>query len=187
MKTRLPKILIRTHFIALTIVILNSLFKNFIAFSLAGEIEFGIKILIVISGLLLFFFYLRPFKKINTYFSIYAIAGIFLIIGLIFRGIFGALIISIILFPIIPNDKEFENNGIIISTPFQGFMAPCCSYQLKERQLLIFERDYGIFELEGGGPINFETMNIDQSETEILLTYSTDFDKGIVKNKIVKR
>jgi len=187
MKTRLPKILIRIHFVALTIAILNSLFKNFMAFSPASEIEFGIKILIVISGLILFFFYLKPFKKINTYFSIYAIAGIFLIIGLIFRGIFGALIISIILFPIIPNVKEFENNGVIISTPFQGFMAPCCSYQIKERQLLIFERDYGIFELEGEGPIDFETMNINQSESEILLTYSTDFDKGIVKSKIVKR
>jgi hypothetical protein len=187
MKKKLPKILIKLHSIALAVAILNSLFNYFTAFSLASEIEFGIKIGIASSGLILFFLYLRQFKKMNTYFSVYAIAGILFTIGLIFRGIFGALIITLMLFPIMPNEKEFENNGIIISIPFQGFIASCCSYQLKERQLILFERDYGTFELEGEGPINFETMRINQSETEIVLTYSTDFDKGIVKTKIIKR
>ncbi len=184
MQTRLLEILIKTHFIALTIAILNSLLKNFMAYGLVGEIEFGIKILLVTSGLTLFFFYLRPFKKINVYFSIYSIAAILLIVGLIFRGIFGALIISFILFPIIPNDKGFEKNGVVISTPFQGFMARCCSYQIMERQFVIFEKDYGIFESEG--PIDFDKIKIEQTKTEFKLTYSTDFEEGI-KEKIIKR
>lgn len=156
-------------------------------FSLASEIELGIKILVIISGLLLFFLYRKSLKKFKLYFSVYPLAVLFIVIGLIFRGIIAGLILSIILFPIIPNEKEFEAEGVIITTPFQGFMAACCSYQIKERQLLIFEKDYGIFQLEGEGPIVFETMSIEKSETEISLRYSTSFEKEIVKGKILKR
>lgn len=187
MKTRLRKILKRIHFVALTIAILNSLFENFTFYSLEGNIEFGIEILTVISGLTLFFFYLKPFKTINYYFSIYATVAFFLIIGLIFRGIFGGLVLSILLYPIIPDDKEFEENGIIISTPFQGFMARCCSFEIKERQLLIFEKNYGIWELEGEGQIDLETVKINSNDSEIEITYSTDFEKGVIKKKKIKK
>lgn len=183
MKTRLRKILIRIHLTTFTIAILNALIKTLTAYSLEGDIEFGVKILIVVSGLILFFFYLKPFKKINFYFSIYATITALLILGLIFRGIFWALVLSVVLFPLVPNDKEFEENGIIISTPFQGFMALCCSYQIKGRQLLIFEKDYGKWELEGEGPIDFETVKINSNDNEIEITYSTDFDKGVIKKK----
>jgi hypothetical protein len=177
----------RIHFATLTIAILNSLFKKITYYSLEGNIQFGIEILIVITGLILFFFYLKPFNKLNYYFLIYATISFFLIIGLIFRGLFWGFVLSALLFPLIPDDKEFEENGIIISTPFQGIMAPCCAYQVKERQLFIFEKDYGIMELEGEGPIDFETMNVNKLEIEIILTYSTDFDKGVIKSKIIKR
>lgn len=187
MKTRLRKILKRIHFVALTIAILNSLFKNFTTYSLEGNVEFGIEILTVISGLILFFFYLKPFKKINLYFSIYPTISSLLILGLIFRGIFWAFVLSVVLFPLIPNDKAFEENGITISTPFQGFMAPCCSYQIKERQLLIFEKDYGKWNLEGEGPVDFETVKINSNDNEIEITYSTDFDKGVIKKKKIKK
>ena len=187
MRTRLREILIRIHLIILAIVILNALIKSLTAYSLEENIEFGVKILAVISGLILFFFYLKPFKKINFYFSIYAtIAGI-LIIGLIFRGIFWALILSVVLFPLIPDDKKFEENGIVISTPFQGFMAPCCSYQIEERQLLIFEKDYGRWELDGEGPIDFETVKINSNNNELEITYSTDFNKGVIKKKKIEK
>jgi hypothetical protein len=93
------------------------------------------------------------------------------------------LVLSVLLFPLIPDNKEFEENGIIISTPFKGFMARCCSYQIKERQLLIFEKDYGLLELEGEGPIDFKTVKINSNDTEIEIIYSTDFDKGVIKKK----
>lgn len=179
--------MIRFHFIALTIAIMNFLFKNFTTYSLEGNIEFGIEILTAISGLTLFFFYLKPFKKINFYFSIYATVAFFLIVGLIFRGFFLGLVLSVLLFPLIPDDKEFEENGVIISTPFQGFMAACCSYQVKERQLIIFEKDYGKWDLEGEGPIDFKTVKINSSDDEIEITYSTNFDEGVIKKKKIKK
>ena len=187
MKMRLRKILTRFHIATLTIAILNTFVKNLSPYSLAGNIEYGIEILTVISGFTLFFFYLRPFKKINFYFSIYATVAFFLIIGLLFRGIFWGLVLSVLLFPIIPDEKEFEEKGIIISTPFQGFMSACCSYQIKERQFMIFEKDYGIWKLEGEGPIDFETVKIRTSDNEIEIAYTTDFDEGSIKKKIIKR
>ncbi|WP_070138640.1 hypothetical protein [Crocinitomix algicola] len=187
MKKRLQKILIRIHLTTLTVAILNALIKSLTVYGLEGNMEFGVKILTVISGLILFFFYLKPFNKINFYFSIYATIAGLLIIGLIFRGIFWAFVLSLVLFPLIPDDKEFEENGIILSTPFQGFMAPCCSYQIKERQLLIFEKDYGKWELEGEGPIDFEKLKINSNDKEIVITYLTDFDERIMKEKIIKR
>jgi len=165
---------------------MNSQFENFTTYSLEGNIEFGIKILTALSGLTLFFFYLKLFKRINFYFSIYAAVAFFLLIGLIFRGLFWGFVLSVLLFPIIPDDKEFEENGIIILTTFQGFMSRCCSYQIKERQLLIFEKDYGIWELEGEGSIDFETVKINSNENEIEITYSTTFDKGMIKKKIIE-
>ncbi|MBD8491001.1 hypothetical protein IFO69_19770 [Echinicola sp. CAU 1574] len=157
------------------------------AYSLGGNIAFGIKVLAVISGLILFFFYLKPFKKITLYFSIYPLIGVLSMLGLIFRGIVWALVLSVVLFPLIPDEKEFEENEIIISTPFQGFMAPCCPYEIKERQLLILEKNYGKWELEGEGPIDFETVEISSNDNEIEITYSTNFDEGVIKKKKINK
>ena len=187
MRTRLREILIRIHLIILAIVILNALIKSLTAYSLEENIEFGVKILAVISGLILFFFYLKPFKKIDFYFSIYTAIAVILIIGLIFRGIFWALVLSVVLYPLVPDDKEFEENGIIISTPFQGFMASCCSYQIKERQLLMFEKDYGKWNLEGEGPVDFKAVKVNSYDDEIEIIYSTDFDRGEIKRKKIEK
>lgn len=183
MEARLWKILTQIHFSTLTVAILNALINSLTAYSLEENIESGVKVLSVISGLILFFYYLKPFKKINFYFLIYPTIGVLLILGLTFRGIFWALVLSVVLFPFVPDHKEFEENGIIISKPFQGFMSRCCSYQIKERQLVIFEKDYGKWVLEGEGPIDFETVNINSSAKEIEITYSTDFGGGVVKKK----
>lgn len=66
-------------------------------------------------------------------------------------------------------------------------MAPCLTYQIKERKFLIFEKNYGVFELDEGGPIDFESICIEQSESGIEVTYTTVFDEGIVKKKRINR
>ncbi len=187
MKLSLRKIILRIYFVLLALAILNAIIKNITNYSLQETLAFGIKLLVVISGLRLFFFYLKPFKQINIYFSIYAIAGILLGLDLIFHGMVGALLIYLILFPIIPNEKVYDNNGFTISSPFQEFMASCCSYQLKERKFLLFEKDYGVFESQSGGPINAESIRIKQSNSEIEITYTTGFKDGIMKKKEIKR
>lgn len=171
------KILLSIHIIALVAAVLNSLIKGLTVYSLEGNVEFGLEIAAAISGLILFFFYVKPFRKITLYFSIYATAAFFLLAGFIFRG----LVFSILLFPLIPDDKKWEENGIIISIPFRGFMAVCCSYRVTERRLLIFEKDYGLLELEGEGWVDFETLRIESTETDIDITFSTDSGKQVVR------
>ncbi len=184
MNTSFHKILTRIHFSALTIAILNFLLNELTAYSLDGISELAIEITAVFTGFLLFFFYLRPFKKLNFYFSIYPVAAFLLITGLIFKGLFWAIILSVIFFPLIPDKKHFEQDGIIISTSYRGFMAPCCSYQLKERKLLLLEKEYVIFESDG--PIEFETLKIENTMNYVELTYKTDFGEEIKHSKISK-
>lgn len=179
-----PKILIKIHFSALTIAIFNFLFNELTPYSLEGIIELVVEITAILSGFLLFLFYFRPFKKINFYFSIYPMMVCIIIFAIIFKSLFWLIVVSIILFPLIPDQKKFEQDGIIISTPYQGFMAHCCSYQLKERKLLLFEKEYPIFNSEG--PIDFETLKIEQSKNYFELIYKADFGEEIRYTKILK-
>lgn len=164
---------------------MNSLFKNFTTYSLEGKIEFGIEIFTAISGLALFFFYLKQFKKIKFYFSIYALVSLFTIVALIFKNSFLGLLLMIIFYPIFPDEKVYEKDGIIISVPFVGFMSRCCHYEIKERKLIIFEKSYGVIELEV--PIDFETISVKSTEDQIELIYSTDIDKKEVNKKLIKK
>ena len=175
------KLLIRSHYISLILVISNSLFKRFTGYSLEANIELGIEIITFVSGLTLFFFHLKAFKKINLYFAIFAAITFFLILGLIFRGIFLGIVLSVLLLPIIPDEKKFEENGIIISSSFQGFMAPCCSYKVTQRQFLIFEKYCGALNLNGEGAVDFETVKISSNNCEIEILYATTFNKSVTK------
>jgi len=187
MKTTIQQTILRTHFVALALAIVNAVFKFVTVYSLAANIEFIVEMITVLSGLLLFFLYRKQFKNLSTYFSIYPVASILLIAALALRGIMGVFIISVLIFPIIPDQQEYTQDGITIYTPFKGFMTPCCPYQVRERKLLFFEKDLGDFDSEGGGPIDYETVQMKQTDEEIVLTFETGFDKGVVKKKVISR
>ena len=183
MKTKHQKILSNLHFTTLAIIIINSLINYLTGFGFEEYFKTFIKSITIISGLILFLFNLRPFKKKNFYYSIYAITTLLLVVGIIFRGIFGALLISIILFPIFPAEKEYEKENIKISTPFQGFMAPCCLYEISEIKFMIFEKDIGTF--RSNGTIDLQTIQIKSTDSEIRLNFSTDYDENeeVVRKK----
>ncbi len=184
MKTKFNILLTKIHFSTLLLAIFNYLLNELTEFSLESRVELTVELIAVLSGITLFFLFLLPFKKIIFYYAIYPIACAMLIAGILFRGIFGAIVLSIILFPIIPDQKEFEQDGIIISNPYGGFLATCCSYQMKERKLLFFEAEYGRFESDG--PIDFETIKIKENTNSIEISYKTDFSNEIIKKKILK-
>lgn len=187
MNEKLYPILLRIHFSSLALAILNSIVKNISTYSLEIDVEFGLEMICAFSGLLLFFWFLRRDKSLNFYFSLYAITSVLLLIGLAIRGLFFAMILSIILFPIIPDSKEFEENGIIISTPFEGLLAACCNYEIKERHLFIFTENHGKLEMEEMGPIDFERVQIQSNEKEIEIYYSTQFEEDSIETfKVIK-
>lgn len=186
MKTAIQQTILRIHFFALILAIVNAVFKFATVYCLAANIEFMVEMLTVISGFALFFFYRKQPKNTGIYFLIYPVVTCLLIVGFVLRGMFGLLIVSLLLFPLIPDTKEFEQDGVIIYTPFQGFMAMCCPYQVKERKLLFFEKDLGIFASENGS-VNYEKMHIEQSDKDYTLRYTTNFDEDSVQMEIIKR
>ncbi|MDX1907906.1 MAG: hypothetical protein SF053_12805 [Bacteroidia bacterium] len=187
MKTRLRNILITIHIAAWAIVIVNTLVQHLYLISLAGNIEVGIEVVALISGLALFFLYLKPFEKINVYFSMYAVSAFLLVGAYLFRSLLLGYMVSVLLFPFIPDEKKFEENGVIISVPFQGVMSRCCSYKVTERYLLIFEKNDGIWELEEQGPIDFGKVQMISREDEIEIIYSTGVGEAMMRKKKIKK
>lgn len=173
--------LFRMHLIALVISVGNATVCDLTDYSLIDELEVGINITTLISGFILFFLHLKPFTKISYYFSLYAALSAVVIFGLIFRGMLGAMILSIALLPVIPDEQQYENKEFIISSPFQGFLGMCCPYQLKEKKLGIFEKEHEVFQVEG--EIDFDSIVIEQSATTVEIIYSTSWDGN---NRIMK-
>lgn len=180
----MKKIIRWIHFILLTIAILNTLFKSISSYSFTYNLEYSIEILVIISGLVLFFYYLTPFDKISYYFTIYAIIGFITLLGVIFRGMFWGIIMIVVLYPIIPDEIKYERDNIIIYSPFGGLMSMCCSYQVKEKKCYFFEKSYDIFELNGA--VDFESMKISSTDSTIELTYFIQYEEGVRKTEILK-
>jgi hypothetical protein len=185
MKLKLKKTLIITHLIALTLSVLNVICKNVISFCLNDKIELTLELYTAISGFMLFFFFLKPFKSINLYFSIFALMATFGIIMLVFRSYFFSFLLIVIAYPIFPDQVKYEKDDIVITVPFQGFMNRCCYYEIKEKKL-IFIKSYGIIE-SYNGPIDFETMKINSNKNEIQLIYKTNFDDKVFYKTKIKR
>ena len=183
MSFKLRQLLVKVHLITLALAIINTIVKNSAGYSLDGRLELFLKLLVVVSGLTLFFYSLRPLRRVNLYFSVYAVGAFLVLCGLLVRGMFWSVVLSIVLFPIMPDSKEYEKDDILITTSFTGLMASCCTYQIKERQLLLFEKHLGNLAIEGEGPIDFETVTIHSSNTEIAVTYSTRHSRDAVQTK----
>lgn len=184
MRKKLQKVLIKFHFAVLIIVLLNTFFEILTIYSLDDHLESAMVIAVILSGSIHFFFCLRPLKKIALYFSVYVLLVILAVLTWAFRSFFFGVILIILLYPVFPGEIEYEQEGIIISVPFQGFMSRCCTYEVKERKLFIFEKSYGI--IESGGAINTETIRISNTEDNITLTFSTR-DNAEVKQKEIKK
>lgn len=161
----------KIHFGAVALTIFNLLLRHFSPFSFNEKFAIIIHGTIAITGILLFFLTVKPFKKQALYFGLYFISGMLVLFGGIVRGIFGALVLSILLFPFYPANHIATKNGFTISSPFQGFMGRCCNYAISESKFLFFQKNYGLFQIES--QIAAETLSITTSETEIFLEFST--------------
>lgn len=171
----------------LILVLLNSLIRELSDYSVNMYIEFALELFVPISGLILFFFYLKPFKRINIYFSLYFISAILITVALSFRVYILILLFMLLLKPLFPDIKKFEQNGISISEIGSSFSAPCCSYILKEKKLFLFEKTIGVWSPEGRGSIQYPSLQVHNSKESIEITYVSDFEKGLIfKENIFK-
>lgn len=127
------------HFFLLIFLIIHSIISKLIGFGFSQTIVFGLKIILCISGFIYFFLSLKPFKKINIYFSYYVITPIVTLLGYIFGGIFlVGILSSILLFPIFPKQKAFEKEDIIVYRRFQGFFGGVLFFSNISNQIWCF-------------------------------------------------
>jgi len=174
----------KIHFIALAIAVVNTIIQNTTSYGLYKNFEYAFEIFVLISGLILFFLYLRPFKILNFYFSFYVVVLLLFISLYLSKSILIGIILMFISYPFIPDTKVYEKDGVIISIPFKGFMGRCCTYEIKERKLLIFEKSYEVFELEHS--INFKDIEVISTEDKIEFSYLNPYDNEMLKKVIRK-
>lgn len=138
----------KVHFYILGFVILNFICKTSLGTSLNYNIVFIIKITLYISGIVLFFWNFKPFKKVTFYFSFFALTPFIILLFSIFNGIFLGILSSIFLIPIYPNETKFENQNLKVYSKFQGFLAGCCTYEITEPKFILFEKQIGEIQIE---------------------------------------
>jgi hypothetical protein len=175
MKEFLNKIkLEKWHFYLLGVVLINFGIGLFTGYRLNQNLTFFLKIILYLTGLILFLTTLRPFKKIAVYYSLYAISGVLTGLFFLFGGIFLAILSSLVLFPIVPKQTEYKTETIKIYDRFQGFMARCCSYEVVESKLYIFEKHLGYINIER--PIDADKDEFIFKNNTIIYQYELDND-----------
>ncbi|WP_417860438.1 hypothetical protein [Winogradskyella sediminis] len=123
------------------------------------------------SGITLFFWNFKPFKKIGFYFGFYVITPILTLLFWLFGGIFFGIIASIVLYPIQPNDIEIEKNNFVIYQENQGFLGMCCPYKITEKRLLILEKKIKEINLNTEIEFNENSIYTINGKTELKIKF----------------
>lgn len=162
------------HFYLLGFVLINFGIGQITGYRLNQNLTFILKVILYVTGLILFLTTIRPFKKIAIYYSFYAISGVLTGLFFLFGGIFLAILSSLVLLPIVPKQTEYKTETIQIYDKFQGFMARCCSYEVVEPKLYIFEKHLGYINIER--PIDADKDKFSFKDNTIIYKYELDND-----------
>jgi hypothetical protein len=160
------------HFYLLGFVLINFGTGIITGYKLNQSLTFILKVILYLTGLILFIKTLRPFKKIAVYYSFYAISVVLTGLFFLFGGIFFAVLSSLVLFPIVPKQIEYKTETIKIYDRFQGFMAHCCSYEVVEPKLYIFEKHLGYINIEK--PIDADKDEFSLKNNRVIYKYELD-------------
>jgi len=170
-KTQIRNIITKTHFYLLGFALLNFTLKSTLEISLNYRLTYSITLLIYASGIILFFWGFKPFKKIGVYFSFYFITPILSLLFWLLGGIFFAISTSTVLYPIYPNKIKAENEKIVVYSKYQGFMGMCCPYELTEKKYWLLEKKK--MEINLFDKIDFDKVSIKSTneKTELKINY----------------
>ncbi len=167
------------HFYLLVLVLLNFGIGLITGYRLNPNLTFVLKVILYLTGIILFITTIRPFKKIAIYYLFYPISGLLPVLFYLFGGIFFSILSTIVLFPIVPKQIEHKTESIKIYYRFQGFMAPCCSYEVVEPKLYIFEKQLGYIKIDN--PINAERDSFSLKNNVIYYKYEIG-NGGVAKS-----
>lgn len=186
---KLKKILLRIHLATLIMLVFNVLVIGAFGFNLISNLSLILKILFYGSGCLLFFFYIKPFKKKAIYFGFYFFYPIFAFFGWLMDGIFGAILSSFLFLFFMPNDCRFENDQIQINKKFAGFFGGCCKYEIIEKKYFLFQKKVYDFQYEEDMHFRKNDIKIQDNSLQIhliLKDYDYNENHEITKDTILK-
>lgn len=169
---------IRNLHLALLILLLCHFGLNaLVGFGLNSSLTMALKGILYLTGIVLFFVSLRPFKKIALYYMFYPITPVILILFYFLRGILFGLLSSFALAPIMPLKSDYDRDDIKIYSKFNGFLGACCEYYATENSFYVFEKFKGtIYTKE---VIDFEKAEVTLKQDSIVI-----FAKSTYKVKV---
>jgi len=170
-KAQLKEIFTKIHFYLLGFAILNFILKNIFEISLNYRLAYFITLLVYVSGIILFLWNFKPFKKIGFYFGLYLITPVLTLLFRQFNGIFLGIMVSIMLYPIQPNSIEIEKNNFVIYRKNQGFLGACCPYEITEKKLFLLEKRIKEINLYSEIELNANSIKTTNGKTELILKY----------------
>jgi predicted membrane protein len=162
------------HFYLLGFIIINFGIGQITGYRLNQNLTFILKLILYLTGLILFLTTIRRFKKIAIYYSFYVISGVLTGLFILFGGILLAILSSLALYPIFPKQTKYKTETIKIYDRFQGFMGRCCSYEVVEPKLYIFEKHLGYINIKR--PIDADKNEFSLKNNTIIYKYKLDYD-----------
>ncbi len=127
MKTKL----INFHFIILLILVVNFFIALLLNFELNNYVNIGLKILLYGSALIGFFVFLKPFKSVAVYCSLYVTGSLCFLLSYVIKEGFIEVIGSIFGLLLFTSPPLYEDNKYEIH-PYYAIMGACCQYKIYE-------------------------------------------------------
>ena len=144
----------KVHFCLLGVVIANFIIGVLSGYKINQNLMLILKIVLYISGLLLFVKAIKPFRTIAVYYFFYAMTVFAYGISHLFGGVFLAIILSFLLYPIYPPEIKYTDENLRIYTKYQGLMSACCAYDVTQPKFVFLEKSLGFVTINE--PINFD-------------------------------
>ena len=155
------------HFGSLLILICGFAVNIFIGLGLHSGLAVGIKCVLYLSGIILFFTNAMPFKKIAIYYLFYVMTPVVLVLFHFVHGIFFGVLSSLFLAPIMPVKPDYAKDDLKVYAKFKGFLGPCCEYYVTQEKLFLFEEFKGAVRIEGG--VDFDDDNVVLTKDSIVV------------------
>jgi hypothetical protein len=133
----------RFHFLLLGLVLLNFAVCLLSDWSLNYDLVFLLKLLVYLSGIVLFAFSVKPFKKIAVYYFYYVLTTLSVGLFTLTQNFIFGLLTFVLIIPIYRNDTKYQSETINLRNVNGGFLSACCLYEVTEPQLLLFEKNIG--------------------------------------------
>jgi hypothetical protein len=154
---KLPQI-IRIHFILLVILIFNYVLVQVTGFGLNIYLIDLLKSILYLTGIVLFFMNLRPFKIMATYYSLYVLTPTVWVIFYFTQSVLFGVLSYVLLTPVMPILPDYNDGNIKVYSDSKGFLVPCCRYHVSQDKLYVFEQIKGRVHIPDG--VDFEKARI---------------------------